>query len=172
MSQRTRRNIEFKAELRDAGLARGICAALGATRVGEFAQVDTYFRVPTGRLKRRETAGEAVEYIRYEREDSAAPRASDFAVMGEEEFVEWYGRAPLPVRVVVRKRREVFLFRNVRIHLDEVEGLGRFLEFEAVVGGGHEEPECRAMIGRLREAFAPALGEPVAVGYADLLERP
>lgn len=172
MTRPTLRNIEFKAELRDAALARGICATLSATRVGRFTQVDTYYRVHTGRLKKRQVPGEPVEYIRYDRPDAATPRPSDFVVMGEEEFFERYGRLPLPVRVVVRKTRELFLYRNVRIHLDEVEGLGTFLEFEAVVGGGHDEAQCRALLVRLREVFSPALGEPVAVGYADLLDPP
>ena len=34
----------------------------------------------------------------------------------------------LGVRSVVRKRREIYLYHNVRIHLDEVCDLGRFLE--------------------------------------------
>ncbi|MBM4109318.1 MAG: class IV adenylate cyclase [Phycisphaerae bacterium] len=164
------RNIEFKAELRDLPLARGICAALGAVRVGRFEQTDTYYSVPAGRLKKRECPGEAVEYIRYERPDSAAARPSDFAVFAEGEFLERFGRSEIPVRAIVRKARELFLIENVRIHLDEVEGLGTFLEFEAQVGGGHDERACRAALARLREAFAPALGEPVARSYCDLVE--
>lgn len=165
------RNIEFKAELKDLPLARGICAALGATRVGLLEQTDTYFNVPSGRLKKRECPGEAVEFVAYERADTASARPSEFTIFGEGEFLERFGRLPLPVRCIVRKRRELFLIENVRIHLDEVDGLGTFLEFEAQVGGGHGDDACRARIARLREAFAPALGEPIARGYADLLEQ-
>jgi len=42
----------------------------------------------------------------------------------------------LGLRACVRKRREVWLYKHARIHLDTVERLGRFIEIEVVVTDG------------------------------------
>mgnify|MGYP002624761308 FL=1 len=78
------------------------------------------------------------------------------------------GESPLPVRTTVKKIRELYLYKGVRIHLDRVENLGTYLEFEAPVPPDRPEPEARALVADLVEAFRPALGEPIAKGYADL----
>lgn len=163
-------NVEFKAELRDIDLARSICHQLSATRVGELIQTDTYYRVPTGRFKKRETNGEPVEYVFYDRADAIHPRLSHFTIYSEGEALARFGVQPLPVRAVVRKRRELFLLGTVRIHLDEVEGLGTFLEFEALVTPDLSVVKCHEAVARLRKAFGIVLGEPISAGYADLLE--
>lgn len=163
------RNVEFKAELRDIALARTIARALGAAPVVSVQQTDTYFRIPEGRLKKRETPDEATEWIFYDRPDRAAAKVSRYVIYTEAEALERFGRYPLPVRVVVRKMREVYLLDTVRIHLDYVEGLGEFIEFEALLTRGHGVGEGRAKIAAMRRDFAPAMGEPVARGYADLM---
>ncbi|MEX2217781.1 MAG: class IV adenylate cyclase [Phycisphaerales bacterium] len=163
------KNVEFKAELRDPALARAIAGTLGGRPVGMLDQTDTYFRVGRGRLKRRETVGEDTEWIQYLRPDASGARVSEYTVCGEEEALERFGASPMPVWVVVRKRRELLLIGNVRVHLDEVEGLGWFLEFEAMVRPGNPMERCEARVRQLRGEFGPALGEPISVGYADLV---
>ena len=74
--------------------------------------------------------------------------------------------APL---VVVRKRRELWLLDNVRIHLDTVDGLGSFLELEAVVDAAHDEARCRARVHELLPAFGVAEADCVRASYSDLL---
>lgn len=162
-------NIEIKLECRDADLARAICRSYGAVFAGTLRQTDTYFRVPGGRLKKRETPGEEAEYIQYERADEARPRRSIFALYTPKEARRKFGRRALPVWVVVRKKRDLFLTGNIRIHIDDVEGLGRFVEFEALVSSSQSAARCRKAIAKLREVLTPALGEPIALGYADLL---
>lgn len=164
-------NVEFKAELRDLPLARSICRSLRATRVGVLAQTDTYFRVMSGRLKRRETEGEETEWIFYDRANRTRPKLSHFTLYDEAHAQERFGSSPLPVWLTVRKNRELWLLGNVRIHLDEVEGLGTFLEFEAMVSRDHNLARCHEAIAGLRKAFGPALGEPIDCGYSDLLEQ-
>lgn len=164
-------NVEIKLELRDADLARAILRALGATPHETVEQTDTYFHVPRARLKRREISGRPAEYIYYERADLARPRLSDFTVFDERQALERFGANPLPVRIVVHKRREVHFVRGVRVHLDDVDGLGRFLEFEALISTGQSVEEGQAAIRELRKALAPALGEPIGSGYADMLSR-
>ena len=163
------KNVEFKAELRDRDLARTVAEYLGARHVGTLEQTDTYYRVASARLKRRETVGEETEWVLYRRPDQSGPKVSDFRVLSDEEALERFGTAPMPVWVTVKKKRDLYLLDNVRIHLDAVEGLGNFLEFEALVRPGQSEQTCRERVMRLREHFAPALGEPIAASYSDLM---
>lgn len=166
---RTMHNIEYKAELRDIDLARSICRALKAAPIITMEQVDTYYRIPSGRLKKRECAGEPTEYIFYDRPDRTRPKLSHFVIYTEPQALERFGTSPLPVWVTVRKRRELYMHRQVRIHLDTVEGLGQFLEFEAMVSVGFNIAKCHEAVEHLKRAFGPALGEPIACGYSDLL---
>ena|ERR1043165_8061362 len=163
------RNVEFKAELRDPDLGRTIAEALGARYVGTLQQTDTYYRVGAGRLKKRETVGDDTEWIAYHRPDRLGAKLSSFTVYSDDEALERFGERPMPVWVVVRKRRDLYILGHVRIHLDSVEGLGEFFELEALMRPGHAQPSCEADVQRLRERFGPALGEPIACSYADLL---
>lgn len=164
-------NVEFKAELRDLPLARSIVRSLGARFIVKMNQTDTYYRTPTGRLKRRECDGEPTEYIHYDRTDRLLPKLSHFTIYSEDRFREVFGIEPLPVWLTVRKVRELFMLGNVRIHLDQVETLGDFVEFEALVSPDHTVPTCHRAIAELREKLTPVLGEAIAGGYSDLLER-
>jgi adenylate cyclase, class 2 len=170
-------NLELKAELRDPLLARAALTRLGASHISDVEQTDTYFRVPHGRLKRREAVtaeagpheGTEVEYIFYHRKDEPGPRISQFTIYDLATARERFGLVDPPVWVVVRKRRRIFMYQNVRIHLDEVEHLGTFLELEALVSPSHDVARCHRTIGEIRQALDPALGELIAISYADLL---
>lgn len=164
------RNLEFKAELRDPQMARAVCRAIKATPIGTLRQTDTYYRVPSGRLKKRETRGEPTEYIFYDRARGAHPKVSTFTIYSEAAAQERFGREPLPVWITVHKSRELWMHNNVRIHIDSVEGLGLFLEFEAMLGSDGELPQAAAALAELRKVFGPALGEAIDRGYADLME--
>ena len=163
-------NVEFKAELKDLPLARSICRALGATQVSTMQQTDTYYKLPQGRLKKREMPGEPTEYIFYERPNHTSFKVSQFKIYSENEAISRFGATALPVWLVDRKTRELWMIGNVRIHLDAVEGLGSFLEFEALVTPQHNVARCNAILADLRHRLHPVLGEPVSVGYSDLLE--
>lgn len=164
-------NLEYKAELRDPTLARLIIQQGRSLYVGTFDQVDTYFHISDGRLKRRVCEGEPIEWILYHRSNQLEPRVSRFSIFSEEEARTRYGQALPAVRAVVRKRRQLWLHRAIRIHLDEVEGLGRFIELEAMVTPTHDHESCRESLARLMLKLAPAMGEPISDSYADMVER-
>lgn len=164
-------NIEFKAELRDLTLARARCQALDATFVRISEQRDTCYRLPDGRLKKREVPGEAAEWIFYHRSDRPVPRMSHFMLYSDEQARTRWGALPLREWLVVRKVRELWVLGNVRMHLDQVENLGLFIEFEAQVSRKHDVKTCHEQIASLRESFGPILGESIAGSYADLLDQ-
>jgi adenylate cyclase class IV len=62
-----RRNIELKARCPDLNAAREAARRLGAEFAGTLEQRDTYFVVPHGRLKLRQTAGHGAELVAYAR---------------------------------------------------------------------------------------------------------
>jgi predicted adenylyl cyclase CyaB len=76
----------------------------------------------------------------------------------------------LGVLTVVDKRRTVFLYQNVRIHLDRVEGLGMFLEFEAVMPEGTPDEEGELLVRELMAEFSIREEDLIQVSYSDLLE--
>ncbi|MBX3408467.1 MAG: class IV adenylate cyclase [Phycisphaeraceae bacterium] len=163
------KNIEYKSELRDLPIAREVCRKLGAGRVGLLEQTDTYYRVAAGKLKKRETRGEPTEFIFYERPHQSAPKRSDFSIYDEGSALAKFGQASLPEWVRVKKKRELFLLGNTRIHLDVVENLGTFIEFEFPVTRTQTEAQGHAALAKLRAEFGPVLGEAIDCGYADLL---
>ncbi len=165
-------NVEYKAEVRDLAAARRQCALVGAVPAGRFEQSDLYFRVPEGRLKRRESRNEAgtvtVEWIFYRRPDTAASRVAQYTILTDEQARVRFGEGTLTPWKRVRKTRELWMVGNVRVHLDEVEGLGSCIEFEAVVSPRHDLAECRMMLAHLREQFAPIMAEAIAGSYESL----
>jgi adenylate cyclase, class 2 len=162
-------NVEYKSELRDPSLARTICGSLNAIHADTLVQTDTYFRVPDAKLKKRETVGRPTEYIFYTRASRTRPKLSNFTIYSERQAQDRFGTTPMPVLMVVKKSRELWVYQGVRIHLDQVEGLGWFIEFEALVTPERNLAKCHELMDTLRRAFNPALGEAIAVGYVELL---
>jgi len=150
-----RRNVELKALDPDPARSLERALALGAEDRGVIIQRDTYFRVRDGRLKLREEEPGEAHLIAYSRPDAAAVRVSSYRVVAAADPVGL--RAALAeangVDVVVEKRRRLLLWESVRIHLDEVEGLGSFLELEAVAPPASDLERERARVARLREAL-------------------
>jgi predicted adenylyl cyclase CyaB len=163
-------NIELKARVSDAPRLRAVVAALVGSPQS-LEQHDTFFRVPRGRLKLRETELGA-ELIRYDREDAAGLRSSEYEVVAVPDPVGLRRvlSAALGMRGEVRKRREVYLAGQTRIHLDRVEGLGDFVELEVVLRPGQPSAEGEAIAADLARRLGVEPADMVAGAYIDLLE--
>jgi len=166
------RNIELKARLRDGVAAREIARDLATDYAGVQEQTDTYFHSAHGRLKLREIAGAAAQLIWYDRPDETQPKPSRYylAPVDRPEDVKQLFAAVCGIRVVVKKRREIFLIRNVRVHLDEVEGLGRFLEFESVLAPNEKETSGSETLAHLRRQFGISDNDLLSGSYGEMLE--
>lgn len=162
-------NVDFKCELRDPGLARLALKRFNSILAATVSHRDTFFRVPDGRLMRREAEGEPVEYVLYHRVDRPIPTISRFTILSEDEARLRLGAADPPVWVEVWKQREIWLLQNARVHLDQVEGLGWFMEIDVLVTRDQHVGRCHELIRRIREALAPALGGLIATSYADMV---
>jgi homotetrameric cytidine deaminase len=164
-----RRNVEIKARDADPGRTLERALLLGAADEGVLTQRDTYFGGARGRLKLREQEPGGAQLIAYSRPDSDTARTSAYrlADVSDAEALREALDAALGTRVVVDKRRHLLLWEGVRIHLDEVEGLGAFVELEGVAPPESDLTREQELVARLRDELA--LGEPVAVSYSDLL---
>lgn len=165
------RNIELKAQYGDLSRAQTAAREIGAELIGHLIQRDTYFNCPNGRLKLREIDGKTAELIAYARQDQAEARGSDYVVTPVADvagLLEALTRA-LGVRGVVAKRRELWMWRGVRIHLDSVEALGTFVEFEAVISDGESDADGHEKLHALCTALEIEAGDIVAGSYVDLL---
>ncbi len=165
------RNIELKCRCRDLAVALKVVQAMSPiTDTGIQHQIDTYFPVPHGRLKLREIVGVRAELIWYDRSNEARSRKSDYRLtpISHPQELKISLTAALGIRGQVIKRRHVLLWHNVRIHLDEVEQLGSFVEFEAVISPGENEPTGYARLKHLCEVLQLAEADYLDRSYADL----
>ena len=167
------RNLELKARVDDLMRLRRIAAKLGAAFGGKDRQIDTFYKVPEGRFKIRESSINGNELIAYSRCDKGGPMESEYErvrLYDVSRFKRLLGRA-LDLEAVVVKQREIFILGNVRIHLDEIENLGSFIEFESELG--EKETGTRnaeSLIKELIRLFDIKEENIVACSYADLLK--
>jgi homotetrameric cytidine deaminase len=165
-------NLEIKARDADPDTTAQRCRALGAADHGVLDQRDTYFAGRHGRLKLRAQDGAGAELIAYRRPDATEAQESAFirAPAPDPALLREVLDAALGETVIVVKRRRLFVWEDVRIHLDDVEGLGTFIELEALVGPGLNSPaQAAEKVARLRAELGISEDALVAEGYSDLL---
>ena len=165
------RNLEVKAIDGDPQATLVAALEIGAADQGVLHQRDTYFHAVLGRLKLREAPPRPAELIAYDRAELAGPKVSLYRVVQVADHVALIEALTeaLGVRCVVEKARRLLVWRNVRIHLDHVDGLGHFVELEAVATSpGGLEVE-RERVEQLRASLGITDERLVARGYADLL---
>ncbi len=163
-------NVELKARIDAGDRVRAVAVQLATARLADQHQIDTYFVCLHGRLKLREIDAQRAELIWYERPDQTAPKPCRYCLIPVDDpaAMKHALQAALGVHVVVEKHREIYLFHNVRIHLDQVTGLGQFLEFEAVLGAEVTEDKGRRQVEQLQAHFGIATADLLTGSYADL----
>ncbi len=165
-------NIEIKARVRDFPGLQERAASLSDTAVQVIPQEDTFFHCPQGRLKLRRLALERGQLVYYQRPDQDGPKRSDYHIFetGDPENLLRTLSLALGVRGVVRKVRRLYLAGQTRIHLDDVEGLGHFMELEVVLRPGQSEAEGQTIAKTLMEKLGVIESDLLECAYMDLLE--
>jgi adenylate cyclase, class 2 len=176
------RNLELKVRCDEPFLvsARARADKLGVAAWVELRQVDTYFAVTAGRLKVREIeilgGDRSAQLIAYRRGDHAGSRWSDYhlAMLVNETANEVKAALSVSpgVSVSVRKLRQVGIWRQTRIHLDTVEGLGQFIELETVLAEGGDETTAREEHELVNNALGLDDWPAVEGSYSDLIAGP
>ncbi len=166
-------NVEIKAQLRDPDDLRARVEQLADQGPTVLEQEDVFFRSSAGRLKLRKFPDRA-ELIYYERPDSLEPVESEYmkVPVADAGAIEAVLSVAVGVRGTVRKRRELYLVGSTRVHVDEVEGLGSFLELEVVLEGPQTIIDGNEIARDLMEKLGVQQDDLVANAYIDLLEQP
>jgi predicted adenylyl cyclase CyaB len=166
-------NIEIKARVRDMAALRGRAEKLSDTPVQVIPQEDTFFHVPKGRLKLRLLRPDFAQLVYYERPDQDGPKRSTYHIYETHDpaGLKTALSLALGVRGVVRKTRTLYLAGQTRIHLDDVEGLGQFMELEVVLREGQSEAEGQSIAEELMERLGVWKEDLLEGAYMDLLEK-
>lgn len=167
-------NIEIKARVRDFEQIRLRAEKLSETTVQVIPQEDIFFNVEKGRLKLRILGEDQSQLIFYTRPDQEGPKRSDYRISrsSEPQNLKRVLELAYGIRGVVRKTRYLYLVRQTRIHLDDVEGLGQFMELEVVLAGGQSDAEGQKIAEELMSALGVERDDLIDGAYMDLLEKP
>jgi len=129
------KNLEVKVELRDLNEISHNIELMGLKKVANLYQTDTYYLVGKKRLKLRNVNDE-LQLIYYSRPNISESKMSHYYIfrfrVNSKEIIEKILGFFFSIKTVVVKKRMLYVYKHTRIHLDEVENLGKFLELETV----------------------------------------
>jgi predicted adenylyl cyclase CyaB len=166
------RNIEVKAHVDDFEALKARAESLSDQPLEIIPQEDTFFNTEQGRLKLRILAPDLGVLIYYERPDQDGPKRSDYhlAETRDPESLKQTLTLAFGVRGVVRKTRYLYMVGQTRIHLDDVEGLGHFMELEVVMHEGQSDAEGQAIAKDLMRRLGIRKEAWLEGAYMDLIE--
>ncbi|RQW03472.1 CYTH domain-containing protein [candidate division KSB1 bacterium] len=165
------RNIEIKARIENVTAIVAQVAALADGGPIEIIQDDTFFSCPNGRMKLRTLSATQGELIFYRRSDCAGPKESFYLISAttapgtlREILSSGYGQVGR-----VRKHRTLFLVGRTRIHIDQVENLGDFIELEVVLADAEGADSGEAIARDLMKKLGISSNQLCEGAYIDLL---
>ncbi len=167
-----RTNIEIKARVDDMDALRARVRTIATAPMDVLHQEDVFFHAPRGRLKLRIFDSAHGELIAYERPDAEGPKASHFQIVPTHEPARLRAllTAALGEAGVVIKRRELHMVQQTRVHLDEVDRLGSFMELEVVLAEGDSPEQGTAIAHELMSRLEIPRENLIAGAYFDLLQ--
>lgn len=164
-------NIEFKAKATDITALEKKLQSLLPKYIGEDNQVDTYFNVKEGRLKLREGNIEN-SLIFYQRSNTAGAKQSDILLYQHhpdktlKDILTWVNG----IKAVVDKMRKIYFIDNVKFHFDRVQGLGSFVEVEAIDSDGTiGVDKLKAQCAHYAAFFGIQPDDYIAFSYSDMI---
>lgn len=165
-------NIEIKARVRNFDEIRRRAEDVSDSPVEVIPQEDTFFNTPHGRLKLRLLAEDRAQLIYYTRPDQEGPKRSDYHIFHSSDPANLKRVLELAygIRGVVRKTRYLYLVGQTRVHLDDVEGLGQFMELEVVMQEKQSDAEGQAIAEALMASLGVDKTDLLEGAYMDLLE--
>ena len=168
-----KRNVEIKARAADPATIRERAERLSGGPPVILKQDDTFFHCRRGRLKLRVLSDREAELIQYERPDTLEPVECRYTVCpcADPALLLEALSGALGVRGRVRKVRSLYLVGTTRIHVDEVQGLGSFVELEVVLADGQSRDEGERTAREIMRALGIENRDLLESAYIDLLER-
>ncbi|XP_076471839.1 adenylate cyclase CyaB-like [Babylonia areolata] len=164
-------NVEIKARVNNCADLRTRAQELSGSDGEILEQEDTFFVCENGRLKLRILKDNPAELIYYDRPDQAGPKLSDFhkvQVENPEDLKKVLGLS-LGVRGVVKKKRFLYMVGQTRVHVDQVHGLGDFMELEVMLKEGQSAEEGQAVAHDLMQKLGIKDDDLLTCAYMDLI---
>lgn len=133
------KNIELKVRVNNFKKIISTLKSISAKYRYRLYQVDTYYYCKNGRFKLREINDQDFELIFYQRPNAKRSKISQFDILRipkkQIKELKLFFRKSFGEMTVVNKSRGLWSHKHTRVHLDQVRGLGNFLELETVVRG-------------------------------------
>ncbi|XP_003393574.2 uncharacterized protein LOC100642950 [Bombus terrestris] len=169
------RNIEIKAKIDDPD--HKIFRVLQLTKHSGIMKVmkqhDTFFKVREGRLKLRKFQDESGELIYYKRSTKFGPKLSDYEKVTLNKSacncIANILSASNGCLGIVKKTRKLYMIGQTRVHIDDVEGLGTFLELEVVLTDEQDIETGEKIAQDLMSKLDIKHEDLIANAYVDLL---
>lgn len=165
-------NVEIKARVHDFDDLRNRAERISETPARVITQDDKFFNVPLGRLKLRQLSPDSGQLIYYRRDDSKGPKVSDYLIYetSDPHSLAAVLSQAMGLRGRVRKMRLLYMVGQTRVHLDDVEGLGKFVELEVVLSPDQTASDAEAVARRLMKDLGIRQVDLLAGAYIDLLD--
>ena len=165
-------NIEIKARVSDFDKIRQRAAKLSDAPLQVIQQEDVFFNTERGRLKLRILASDHAQLIYYIRSDQEGPKRSDYHIFEtpDPENLKRVLELAYGIRGVVRKTRYLYMVGQTRVHLDDVDGLGHFMELEVVMRQEQSNAEGEEIAKDLMTSLGVDRIDLLEGAYMDMLE--
>ena len=166
-------NIEIKARVDDFNGLKKKAEQLSDTPCQVISQEDTFFYCPNGRIKLRELSPQRGQLVYYLRQDVTGPKHSEYKIFETDDpaklkliLTDAFG-----VRGVINKIRYLYIVGQTRIHLDDVNGLGKFVELEVVLRPNQNDAEGQAIAESLMQKLGIIVEDLIDTAYMDMMEK-
>lgn len=135
-------NLELKIKVESHTKLINALRRINAEKKRILQQKDIYYNIKKGLLKLR-IEGNNFTLIKYLRNEKGKRWSKYELLRLEGKNPEKYLNDVFDVDTIVEKKRILYLYKNTRIHLDEVKRLGKFLELETLLVSTRKDAEIR-----------------------------
>jgi len=167
----TGRNVEIKARLSNPDHTASIAEQIADSGPVTIEQEDVFFNCSKGRLKLRTFSDKTGELIYYNRDNGSRPSECNYSILKipDPSLIDSILAEALGVRGIIRKSRTLYMFGQTRIHLDDVSGLGKFVEIEVVLSPGQPTSEGTDIAHSLMQRLGISESDLIDAAYIDML---
>lgn len=180
MASLDKRNIEIKAKIKNLEEFTKSVKVLTEDDEGKVLEQEDFFYTTVGenngKLKLRTIKDEKAELIYYNRPDQEAPKLSSYSKVSFPSEVDITALNEVLSKAcgkigVVKKTRNLYLVGQTRVHVDQVEHLGNFVELEVCLEPEQTTEDGEKIAQKLMEKLGVAEEDLVSCAYLDLLKE-
>lgn len=165
-------NLEIKVATPNIEEIKNKAIEINALNKGILIQIDTYFLVGKKRLKLREQKDRSY-FVYYLRDNKEGSKKSKYYILNIPKYLVTFFKKFLTiilgVKVIINKKRELFIYKNTRIHFDTVKNLGNYIELETVFTKTQKEEDLKKEHEFVTQSLGLNILEKISDSYSDLI---